>query len=855
MSELLFENQKIINVDIEKEMRKSFIDYAMSVIVARALPDVRDGLKPVHRRILYAMYEDNLTSDKPYRKAATTVGNVLGRYHPHGDASVYDAMVRMAQDFSLRYPLIDGHGNFGSVDGDPPAAYRYTEARMSKIAEEMMEDIEKETVLWNSNYDDKRKEPSVVPAAFPQLLVNGSSGIAVGMATNIPPHNLCEVIDGVVCLIDDPEAGLDKICQYIKGPDFPTGGIILGRSGIKAAYSTGKGRILVRARTEIEEYKDGRYRIVVTELPYQVNKARLVENIADLHKEKRVDGITDIRDESDRDGMRMVIEMRKDVNPQVLLNQLFKLTQLQDSFSINMLALVDNQPKILTLKECLQHYLDFRFDIIVNRTKYLLKKAQERAHILEGLAIACDNIDEIIRIIRSSYDNAKENLIERFNISELQAQAILEMQLRRLQGLEREKIEAELNDLHTKIADYNDILAKPERVYAIIKENLLELRRLYGDERRTEISHDENDIDVEDLIEEKQCVYTMTRLGYIKRLPTSTYRSQRRGGRGVTGVTTREEDVAETMFTASTHDYILFFTNKGRMYRLKGYQIPESSRTAKGMNMVNLLQIDGDEKITSMMPLREFDSEKYVFLVTKCGTVKRIGLNMLQTARKAGVRAIGLEEGDELVSVMLTNGSDKIIIATKGGSAIRFDENEVRAMGREAFGVRGVRLKEGDFVVGADKEIENGYLLTVTQKGYGKLTPCDEYTEHHRGGGGLTAHNLTGKTGDLICVKCVTQQDDLFIMTSEGVVIRMNADAIRVCGRASQGVILVKLAEGAEVIDVALTEKEDDEELDGLEGQEGDMELDGVTQDAEVDEEQNGLDADMSGQADSDENM
>ncbi len=820
MSELLFENQKIINVDIEKEMKSSFIDYAMSVIVARALPDVRDGLKPVHRRILYAMYEDNLTSDRPYRKAATTVGNVLGRYHPHGDASVYDAMVRMAQDFSLRYPLIDGHGNFGSVDGDPPAAYRYTEARMSKIAEEMMEDIEKETVQWNPNFDDKLKEPAVVPSAFPQLLVNGSSGIAVGMATNIPPHNLGEVIDGVCCLIDDPDAGLEKLGQCIKGPDFPTGGIILGRSGIKAAYSTGRGKILVRARTEIEEYKEGRFRIVVTELPYQVNKARLVESIADLHKEKRVDGITDIRDESDRSGMRVVIEMRKDINPQVLLNQLFKLTQLQDSFSINMLALVDGQPKILTLKECLQHYLDFRFEVIVNRTRFLLKKAQDRAHILEGMAIACDNIDEVIRIIRSSYDNAKENLMERFGISDIQAQAILDMQLRRLQGLEREKIENELQELYAKINDYNDILARPERVYGIIREGLLEIKKRFGDPRRTEISHDGSDIDIEDLIEEKQCVYTMTRKGYIKRLPTSTYRSQRRGGRGITGVSTREEDMAETMFTASSHDYILFFTNKGRMYRLKGYQIPESSRTAKGMNMVNLLQTEPDEKITSMLPLGEFDDDKYIVLVTRMGTIKRIGLGMLQTARKAGVRAIGLEEGDELVSVMVTGGSSSIIIGTHDGSAIRFDETEVRPMGREAFGVRGIRLKDDDYVVGADAITEDGLVLTVTENGYGKLTECPEYSKHHRGGGGITAHNLTDKTGGLIAIRTVTMEDDLFIMTSDGVVIRMAADTIRLCGRASQGVILVRLDNGAHVIDVALTEKEEDEPETTEEGQE-----------------------------------
>ena len=818
MSEdLRFENQKIINVELEKEMKSSFIDYAMSVIVARALPDVRDGLKPVHRRILYAMYEDHLTSDRPYRKAATTVGNVLGRYHPHGDASVYDAMVRMAQDFSLRYPLIDGHGNFGSVDGDPPAAYRYTEARMSKIAEEMMADIEKETIQWNPNFDDKLQEPSVVPSGFPQLLVNGSSGIAVGMATNIPPHNLGEVIDGVCCLIDDPEAGLDKLGLCVKGPDFPTGGIILGRAGIKAAYATGKGKITVRARTEIEEYKEGRFRIVITELPYQVNKARLVEHIADLHKDKRIEGITDIRDESDREGMRVVIEMRKDINPQVMLNQLFKLTEMQENFSVNMLALVDNQPKILSLKECLRHYLDFRFDVIVNRTKYLLKKAQDRAHILEGLAIACDNIDEVIHIIRNSYDNAKENLMNRFGISEIQAQSILEMQLRRLQGLEREKIENELNELRAKIADYNDILAKPARVYEIIREGLLEIKEKYGDPRRTEISHVEDEIDIEDLIEEKQCVYTMTRMGYIKRLPVNTYRSQRRGGRGITGLTTREEDVADTMFTASSHAQILFFTNKGRMHRLKGYQIPESSRTGKGMNMVNLLQIEGDEKVTSMIPINGFEEDKYVFLVTKMGTVKRIAMPMLQTARKAGIRAIGLEEDDALVSVLITDGDDHIVMATANGSAIRFHENEVRPMGREAFGVRGIKLREGDWVVGADKQSAGEFLLTVTEKGYGKLTPTEEYTAHHRASSGMTAHNLTEKTGKLVAIRVVNFEDDLLVMTSEGVVIRMAAGSIRICGRASQGVILVKVGEGGHVIDVALTEKEEEEPAEGAE--------------------------------------
>ncbi|MBQ5760544.1 MAG: DNA gyrase subunit A, partial [Clostridia bacterium] len=610
---------------------------------------------------------------------------------------------------------------------------------------------------------------------------------------------------------------LDKLGLCVKGPDFPTGGIILGRAGIRAAYATGKGKITVRARTEIEEYKEGRFRIVISELPYQVNKARLVEHIAELHKDKRIEGITDIRDESDREGMRVVIEMRKDINPQVMLNQLFKLTEMQENFSVNMLALVDNQPKILSLKECLRHYLDFRFEVIVNRTKYLLKKAQDRAHILEGLAIACDNIDEVIHIIRNSYDNAKENLMDRFGISEIQAQAILEMQLRRLQGLEREKIEAELNDLRMRIADYNDILAKPERVYAIIKEGLLEIKEKYGDERRTEISHDENEIDIEDLIEEKQCVYTMTRMGYIKRLPVNTYRSQRRGGRGITGLTTREEDVADTMFTASTHDQILFFTNKGRMHRLKGYQIPESSRTGKGMNMVNLLQIEGDEKVTSMIPVREFEEDKYVVLVTEMGTIKRIAMPMLQTARKAGIRAIGLEEGDALVSVLITDGDDHIVIATGGGAAIRFHEEEVRPMGREAFGVRGIKLREGDYVIGADKQSAGAYLLTVTEKGYGKLTATEEYTVHHRASGGMMAHNLTDKTGKLVSIRVVNLEDDLLIMTSEGVVIRMAAGTIRICGRASQGVILVKVGENGKVIDVALTEKEEEEPMEGTE--------------------------------------
>ena len=794
-------------------MKKSFISYAMSVIVARALPDVRDGLKPVHRRILYAMYEDNLTSDKPYRKSATTVGNVLGRYHPHGDASVYDAMVRMAQSFSLRYPLVDGHGNFGSVDGDPPAAYRYTEARMAKLSNEMMADIEKETVSFSPNFDDKLKEPDVVPSRFPNLLVNGSSGIAVGMATNIPPHNLREVVDAVCCLIDNPEAQLEDLTRYIKGPDFPTGGIIMGRSGIRAAYATGRGKIIVRAKTEIEEWKDGRYRIVVTEIPYMVNKARLVENIADLHKDKRVDGITDLRDESDRTGMRVVVELRRDVNPQVVLNQLFKYTQLQDTFSVNMLALADGQPKVMNLREVLDHYVRFQYSIVENRTRFDLKKAKEREHILEGMAIACENIDEVIHIIRTSYDNAKERLMERFSISDIQAQTILEMQLRRLQGLEREKIEAELAQLRLKIGDFQDILATPTRIFEIVKTELQAIRNKYGDDRRTEISHVENEIDIEDLIEEEQCVYTLTRMGYIKRLPASTYRTQRRGGRGVTGMTTREEDVVDTIFTASTHDQILFFTSFGRVYRLKGYQVPESSRTAKGMNIVNLLQLTGEEKVTAMIHVREMEQEDaYIFFATKNGTVKRVALSVLNTARKAGVRAITLEEGDELVNACLTTGTDTVILATRNGSAIRFDEGEVRVMGRGASGVRGIRLRDDDVVIGAALERADGLLLTVTENGYGKRTDPAEYTRHHRGGGGITAHNLTEKTGALVGIKCILEEDDILLINSSGVVIRTDSQSIRQCKRVSQGVILIRLDEGDRVISLACTPKEEDEE-------------------------------------------
>ena len=816
INDLTFEGQTIIDVDLEKEMRKSYIDYAMSVIVSRALPDVRDGLKPVHRRILYAMYEDNLTADKPYRKSATTVGNVLGRYHPHGDASVYDALVRLAQDFSLRYPLVDGHGNFGSVDGDPPAAYRYTEARMAKLAANMLSDIEKDTVDFVPNYDDKMKEPFVLPSRFPNLLVNGSSGIAVGMATNIPPHNLREVCQAICYVIDNPEATLEDICRFIKGPDFPTGGIIMGRAGIRAAYATGRGRIIVRCRAEIEEHSQGRFRIVITELPYMVNKARLIENIADLHKERRVEGITDLRDESDRDGMRIVIELRRDANPQVVLNQLYQYTQMQETFSVINLALVHNQsqPRVLTLREMLDEYIRFQYEVVERRTRYDLRRAQERAHILEGLKIACENIDEVIRIIRQSYDDAKVRLMERFDLSEVQAQAILDMRLGRLQGLEVEKIENELDALHKKIAEYQDILAHAEKIYAIVKQELTEICDKFGDERRTEISMVENELDIEDLIEEEQCAYTLTRLGYIKRLPVSAYRTQKRGGRGITAMATREEDIVETVFTASTHDHVLFFTNLGKVLRLKGYMIPEASRTSKGTNIVNLLQLEGGERVTAMIPIKEFCDEAYVFFATKQGVVKRTHLSDLHTARKAGVRVITLNEGDELIGVRLTDGQDKVILCTHDGRGIRFDEKEVRTMGRSAAGVRGIRLSEGDYVVGVACDSEGQYLLTVTENGYGKLTSPREFTEHHRGGGGIIAHNLTDKTGPLAGIKSVDTYNDILLITDEGVIIRTGVETIRVCSRSSQGVKLMRLDEGVKLISLAKADKEEEEEAE-----------------------------------------
>ena len=810
--DLHFSDQKIITVNLEREMKKSFIDYAMSVIVSRALPDARDGLKPVHRRILYAMYEDKLTHDKPYRKSATTVGNVLGRYHPHGDASVYDAMVRLAQDFSMRYMLIDGHGNFGSVDGDPPAAYRYTEARMSRLASEMLTDIEKETVDFQPNFDDKMQEPSVLPSRFPNLLVNGAMGIAVGMATNIPPHNLREVIDAVCYLIDHPEATTDDLCQIVKGPDFPTGALILGKSGIRAAYHTGKGKIQVRSRCEIEEWNNGRYRIIVTEIPYMVNKARLIEHISELHRDKRVEGITDLRDESDREGLRIVIELRRDVNAQVVLNQLFQYTDLQATFSVNMLALVNNQPKILTLREMLDTYLDHQFKVVTRRTEYDLRKARERAHILEGIKIACDNIDEVIHIIRTSYDDAKARLMERFGLSEVQAQSILDMRLGRLQGLEVEKIQSELDMLHKKIDEYIEILSDPKHIYAIVKKEITEIRDKFGDDRRTEISFVENDLDIEDLIEEEQSVFTLTNLGYIKRVPASTYRAQRRGGRGVTGMTTREEDMTKTVFTASTHDYILFFTNHGRIFKLKGYHVPESSRNAKGTNLVNLLQLDTDENVSAMINVPDFVPDRYVFFATKKGIVKRIALDALNTARKGGIRCIGIDEDDEVIGVRLTTGADKILLAARSGRMIRFDENEVRPMGREAYGVRGIKMHDDDYLVDIACDSDGPNVLTVTDNGYGKITPTDDYTEHHRGSTGVTGHAVTEKTGPVKAIMCVHGDEDVMMIASNGVIIRTGVEDIRVCGRASQGVRLMRLADDVKVISITRALKEDEEE-------------------------------------------
>ena len=825
--EIRYPDQTIVTSPLVKEMEQSYIEYAMSVIKGRALPDVRDGLKPVHRRILYAMYEDNLTADKPFKKSATCVGDVLGRYHPHGDASVYDALVRLAQDFSMRYPLVDGHGNFGSIDGDPPAAYRYTEARMSKISDEMLRDIEKDTVNWDPNFDESRKEPRVLPSRFPNLLVNGSAGIAVGMATNIPPHNLREVINATICVLDNPEATLSDLMEHVKGPDFPTKGIIMGRSGIRAAYATGRGRVCVRARTEFEEFGQNRTRIIVTEIPYQVNKRQLIKNMADQVEDKRLEGISDIRDESDRNGMRVVIELKRDANPQVVLNRLFAQTQLQTTFAINMLALVDDQsqPKILSLRHILDEYIAFQEEIIIRRTKYDLKKAQERAHLLEGLLIAQDNIDEVIRIIRSSYDNARENLMNRFGLDDVQAQAILDMRLKALQGLDREKLEAEYKELEERIAYFQQLLGSEEMLRGVLKDELSAIRDKYGDDRVTEIQDVEDEIDIEDLIEEEECVFTLTDGGYIKRTPASTYRTQRRGGKGITAMATKEEDYVDTVFTASTHDYILFFTNKGRVHRKKGYQIPEAGRTAKGTNLVNVLPIEQDEKVTAMIHLREFPEDRYLVMVTRAGTVKRIQLSSIFTARKAGIRAITLEEGDELITVRETDGEQAILIVTHDGMAICFKETDVRCMGRDACGVRGISLREGDFVVGAARAKYDHQVLMITENGYGKRTEMDEYIRadgpQKRGGYGLKGYNVTEKTGCVVGVKVVNDNDDVLVINDAGVIIRMAVSGISTYGRTAQGVKIMNLEEGVKVISFARTDHEEEEEDTGAtEGEE-----------------------------------
>ena len=812
-AEIRFPDQHIVESPLVPEMEKSYIEYAMSVIVGRALPDVRDGLKPVHRRILYAMYEDNLTSDKPFKKSATCVGDVLGRYHPHGDASVYDALVRLAQDFSMRYMLVDGHGNFGSVDGDPPAAYRYTEARLSKISNEMLRDIEKDTVDWDPNFDESRKEPRVLPCRFPNLLVNGSSGIAVGMATNIPPHNLREVIGACICVLDNPDATLSDLMEHVKGPDFPTRGIIMGRSGIRAAYATGRGRLMVRARHEFEEFNNGRTRIVITELPYQVNKRMLIKAIADQVEDKRLEGISDIRDESDRNGMRMVIELKRDANAQVVLNRLFAQTQLQTTFAINMLALVENQrqPKILSLRHIIDEYLKFQEEIIVRRTRFDLKKAQERAHLLEGLLVAQDNIDEVIRIIRSSYDNAKENLMSRFGLDDVQAQAILDMQLKRLQGLDREKLQTEYKELEEKIAYFLRVLSDEGLVKSILKEELTAIADKFGDDRKTEIQDVEDELDIEDLIEEEQCVFTLTENGYIKRTPVSEYAAQSKGGMGKKGITTRDEDTVVDVFTASTHDYILFFTDTGKVYRKKGYQIPESGKAAKGVNIVNIIQVETGERVQAMLHFRETgDEELYLFMTTRDGTVKRLEVSALKNLRNNGIRALTLDEGDQLISVVETRGHDRVLIATHDGQAVCFDETDVRAMGRVAVGVRGIRLREGDYVIGAARADEGKTALSITENGYGKRTPIEEYRVTGRGGLGVKNYMVTDKTGDVVGMKVVDGTEDLLLVTAAGILIRTPVENIRVAGRATQGVIVMRFKEeGDRVISLALADPEE----------------------------------------------
>ena len=820
--DIRFPDQKIVRSELVHEMKSSYIEYAMSVIVGRALPDVRDGLKPVHRRILYAMYEDGLTSDKPFKKSATCVGDVLGRYHPHGDASVYDAMVRLAQDFSMRYMLVDGHGNFGSIDGDPPAAYRYTEARLSKIANEMLRDIDKDTIDWDPNFDESRKEPRVLPSRFPNLLVNGSSGIAVGMATNIPPHNLTEVINACVCVLDNPEATLYDLMQHVTGPDFPTRGIIMGRSGIRAAYATGRGKIILRARTEFEEFGRDRMRIIVTELPYQVNKRMLIKNMADQVNEKRLEGISDIRDESDRTGMRIVIEVKHDANPQVVLNRLFAQTSLQTSFAINMLALVDDQkqPKILSLRHMIDEYLAFQEDLILRRTRFDLRKAQERAHLLEGLLIAQDHIDEVIKTIREAYDDAKERLMARFGLDEVQAQAILDMRLKALQGLDREKLQAEYDELEQKIAYYNKLLNDEALLKQVLKDELLEIRDRFGDGRKTEIQEVEDEIDVEDLIEEEQCVFTLSHNGYIKRTPADEYSAQKRGGRGVRGMSTREEDYVEGLFTASTHDYILYFTNRGRVHRKKGYLIPEAGRSARGTNIVNVLPLEEGERVTAGIAVRSLEDETaFLMFITRSGTVKRVPLTALNTARKAGIRALTLEDGDELIEVRLTDGRQNIILATHDGMAICFDENDVRCMGRDAVGVRGIKLREGDYVVGAARAHAGKTLLSITENGYGKRTAVEEFLRgsevQKRGGFGMKGYTVTEKTGKVVAVKVVDGDEDVMLVSDDGIIIRMAVSDINVYGRSAQGVRVMRLDEGVKVISIARAEKDGADTPDG----------------------------------------
>ena len=813
--DIAFPEQHIVSSELVSEMEKSYIEYAMSVIVGRALPDVRDGLKPVHRRILYAMYEDGLTRDKPYRKCATAVGDVLGRYHPHGDASVYDALVRMAQDFSLRYPLIDGHGNFGDVDGNPPAAYRYTEARLARMADEMLRDIDKDTVDWDPNFDETRKEPRVLPSRIPQLLVNGSSGIAVGMATNIPPHNLREVIGAAVEVLDNPDATLDDLMRHVHGPDFPTKGIIMGRAGIRAAYATGRGKVTIRARTEFEEHGQNRVRIIVNELPYQVNKKMLIKNIAEQVKDKRLDDISDLRDESDRNGMRIVIELKRDANPQVALNKLFAQTQLQSTFSIINLALVDNQrqPKILSLRHIIDEYLTFQEEVITRRTKYDLRKARERAHLLEGLLIAQDNIDEVIHIIRTSYDNAKENLMARFGLDDVQAQAILDMRLKALQGLDREKLQNEYDELEKKIAYLVSLLEDPEKLKGVLKDELLAIADKYGDDRKTEIQDVEDEIDMEDLIAEEECVFTLSHNGYIKRTPAAEYRAQSRGGKGVRGMATREEDYVESVFTASTHDFLLFFSSRGQVYVRKGYQIPEAGRSARGTNIVNILPLEPEEKISAMLRGKGLQEDDFIMFFTKNGVTKRMSQLELRNVRKNGIRALDIREGDELVQALTTHGSEKLLVVTRGGMAIRFDENDVRPMGRTAAGVRAIRLKDGDEVVAAVRATdEDAAVLTVTENGYGKRTRIGEYSVQNRGGQGLKTYQITQKTGEIVGAKKVTGEEDILLVSDDGTIIRMEAGGISLLGRATQGVRLMRPVEGAHVVAMARTEREASEE-------------------------------------------